>query len=184
MIGLLRQGNHQAFEEIYHRYWTPLYAYTYNRLRSRQVCEELVQGVFLTLWVKRDTPGAIVSLSAYLFTGVKYRMLNEMKAERVRRDFAASFTAFQTGQHSRATDEAVAVGDLQSALETLVDQLPPKCRQVFQLSRLEHQSIADISNALNVSPKTVESQLTKALKHLRLGLREFFLCWLAVLFNG
>jgi RNA polymerase sigma-70 factor (ECF subfamily) len=142
-----------------------------------------VQEVFLTLWVKRDSLGKIVSLPAYLFTGAKYRMLNEIKAVEVRKNFAANFSAFQANIHSDITQETVAVRELESVLETAVSQLPPKCRQIFQLSRTHHLSISDISNALNISPKTVENQLTKALKYLRFGLKEFFFLCLVILFN-
>lgn len=133
--------------------------------------------------MKRNTSGEIVSLSAYLFTGVKYRMLNEMKAQQVRKNFAASFAVFQAGNHSRITEETVDEMDLHTALQANVAQLPPKCRQIFQLSRHQYQTIAEIANALNLSPKTVENQLTKALRHLRLGLGEFFLYWLVIFFN-
>jgi RNA polymerase sigma-70 factor (ECF subfamily) len=142
-----------------------------------------VQDVFLTLWVKRDNLETIVSLSAYLFTGAKYRMLNEIKAMGVRKNFVSSFTAFQANKHSDITQETIAMGELESVLETAISQLPPKCRQIFQLSRHHHLSISDISNSLNISPKTVENQLSKALKYLRFGLKEFFLLWLVVLFS-
>lgn len=184
LLHLLSQGDHQAFEEIYHRYWSPLYGYVYNRFRSRLICQELIQEVFLTLWSKRENAGSIASLSAYLFTGAKYRLLNEMKADRIRKNFAASFTAFRSEEISRVTEEMVAVSDLQEAMDTRISQLPPKCQQIFRLSRHQHQSVADISNALGLSPKTVENQLTKALRILRLGLGEFFLYWLIALFTG
>jgi RNA polymerase sigma-70 factor (ECF subfamily) len=125
----------------------------------------------------------MVSLSAYLFTGAKYRMLNEIKAVEVRKNFAANFSAFQANIHSDITQETIAIKELASVLETAVSQLPPKCRQIFQLSRTHHLSISDISNALNISPKTVENQLTKALKYLRFGLKEFFLFWMLILFS-
>lgn len=138
LLFLCKQGNRQAFEAIYYRYWSPLYAYAYNRLRARLVCEEIIQEVFLTLWVKRETSEKIVSLSAYLFTGVKYRMLNEIKAGQVRKNFATSFTAFQAANHSHNTEETMAETDLYTALQANVDRLPPKCRQIFQLSRNQH----------------------------------------------
>jgi RNA polymerase sigma-70 factor (ECF subfamily) len=182
LVDLLQQDNRQAFDEIYQRYWSPLYAYSYNRLRSQPASEEIVQEVFLNLWTKRNTSKPIISLSAYLFTGVKYRMLNELKAKQVRKKFAASFDAFQITTYSTITQETLAYSDLQLALETTVSQLPPKCRHIFQLSRQEHLSISDISSVLHISPKTVENQLTKALKYLRLELKEFFF-YLVVFLN-
>lgn len=139
--------------------------------------------MFLKLWVKGNNLGTIRSLSAYLFTGAKYRMLNEIKAVEVRDNFAASFSTFQANKYSDITQETVASGELKSVLESAVSQLPPRCREIFQLSRTHHLSIADISNTLNISPKTVENQLTKALKYLRFGLREFLPLWLLILFR-
>jgi RNA polymerase sigma-70 factor (ECF subfamily) len=180
-VDLLKQDNHQAFDEIYQRYWSSLYAYSYNRLRSELASEEIVQEVFLNLWTKRNTSEPIISLSAYLFTGVKYRLLNEIKAAQVRKKFAVNFDAFQITTYSDITQETVAFGDLQLALETKVSNLPPKCRHIFQLSRQKNLSISEISNVLHISPKTVENQLTKALKYLRLELKEFFFCLIVLL---
>ncbi|MEP6736040.1 MAG: RNA polymerase sigma-70 factor [Chryseolinea sp.] len=181
LISLLRQGDHSAFEQIYSRHWSSLYAYCYNRLRSRVVSEELVQEVFLALWNKRHEAEKITSLSGYLFMGVKYRMLNEIKAEIVRKKFADDFTVFTGSGHSHVTEERLAEYDLQKAIQYNVDQLPLKCRLIFQLSRNHHQSIKDISLSLNLSPKTVENQLSKALKFLRLSLKEFLVLHLLLI---
>ncbi len=100
-------------------------------------------------------------------------MLNEIKAGEVRANFASSFSNFQANQYSDITQETVAIEELKLVYEGAVNELPPKCRQIFQLSRTEHLSVAEISQQLNISHKTVENQLTKALKYLRFGLKEF-----------
>lgn len=107
-------------------------------------------------------------------------MLNEMKAEQVRKDFAASFAAFQAVHHSNNTEDSIAEADLYGALQNTIAQLSPKCRQIFQLSRNQYQTVAQIADSLNLSPKTVENHLTKALKHLRLGLGDFLVGWLII----
>ena len=174
MLILLKQEDHEAFEEIYHRYWSGLFAFAYNRLNSRHLGEEVVQEIFLNLWNRRIEADRIVSLQAYLFTAVKYSVLNVIKAEHVKRKYADNYSNFISLALTNNIEETLAEKDLEDALRGQVANLPPQCRKIFQLSRMQHLSISDIAALLNLSHKTVENQLSKALKTLRLGLTEFF----------
>jgi len=174
LIALLQTGDMAAYECIYNKYWPLLYAYVYNRLKLKEVTEELVQEVFFSLWNRRAELQLQQTLSAYLYTAVKYQIFNYIKADKVRKTYASSFASYNAPSQDNSGEEHVAFADLANALEKEVSRLPEKCQQVFRMSRNEHRSIHDIANALNISHKTVENHLTKALKHLRLAFREYF----------
>ena len=163
-----------AYESIYNEYWPRLYAYVFNRLRSKEVTEEIVQEVFFSLWTRRTELQLTHSLSAYLFTAVKYQIFNFIKADKIRRTYASQFSLFEGKITDNSNEQYVAYADLINAVEKEVSRLPEKCQQVFRMSRNEHRSIQDIASALNISHKTVENHLTRALKHLRLAFREYF----------
>ena len=163
-----------AYEAIYNEYWPRLFAYVFNRLKSRETTEEIIQEVFFSLWNRRTELQVTHSLSAYLFTAVKYQIFNYMKADKVRRAYADSYAQFIGQDHSN--EQYMEYTDLVRALEQEVSRLPEKCQQVYRMSRNEHRSIQDIAAILNISHKTVENHLTRALKHLRVAFRGYF--WL------
>lgn len=170
----------EAYECIYNNYWQPLYAYVYNRLKSKEAAEEIIQEVFFSLWSRRETLEITHSLSAYLYTAVKYQLFNYIKADKVRKTYADHFTRYEKKMTDNSNEENIEFSDLITAVEKEVTKLPEKCQQVFRMSRNEHRSIRDIAALLNISHKTVENHLTKALRHLRTAFGEYL--WLLLLF--
>lgn len=168
-----------AFEEIYNRYWNKLYSAAYKRVQSKEVSEELVQDLFTSLWLNRKTVNVHTSLAAYLFTSVRYLVLNHVQKEMVRASYKESL---QLNRVDNSTEETVLLNDLVLNLNAAVEQLPVKCKSVFELSRKEYKSNKEIAAELGISEKTVENQLTKALRRLRLGLNSllFSLALLAI----
>jgi len=169
----LMDGNARAFEEIYERYWLPLFTTAQRKIGSREAAEELVQDLFTSLWHKR-AESHIAKLPHYLHTALKYRIIDYL---RVRTTHAGYLSYYQarpsTSDHS--TEESVAADDLSVALAESITHLPESTREVFRLSRLEHQSIPEIADQLHLSPKTVEYHLTRALKLLRVRLKDFLM---------
>ncbi|WP_142683074.1 RNA polymerase sigma-70 factor [Chitinophaga polysaccharea] len=168
ILALLKEGDMGAYEAIYNEYWPRLYGYVYNRLKSKEVAEEIIQEVFFSLWKKHTELQLTHSLAAYLFTAVKYQLLNYLKSDRIRRIYISNLTPEQ--QSDNSNEEHIAATDLKNTMEKEVSRLPEKCQQVFRMSRHEHLSITDIANTLNISHKTVENHLTKALRQLRMVL--------------
>jgi RNA polymerase sigma-70 factor (family 1) len=163
----LNKGSIDAFEHIYQLYWSSLYNYAYNIIRNKVVCEEIIQETFFSLWTKREQLSITHSLQSYLYTAVKFQTLNYIRSEKVRKNYADSFTAFGKVDYDNSNEEHTDLSDLKTRIEREVAKLPEKCQQIFRLSRNEHQSVKKIADLLNISHKTVENQLTKALKHLR-----------------
>jgi RNA polymerase sigma-70 factor (family 1) len=162
---LLRGGNELAFTEIYNRYWDKLYYIAHKLLKDTDAAEEIVQEVFFILWKKRDTLN-IKSLPAYLASMARYsvyRALSKAKNAKKQDDIIV-----RLGLQS----EEINIDDkmLLEIITELSNKLPEKCRLVFQYNKLQDRSLADVAEQLNISQKTAEGHLTKALKVIRTSL--------------
>ncbi len=168
---LLFNGDNGAFEEIFNRYWSKLYAAAYKRVKHREAAEEIVQDLFTLLWSKRKSVQIHTSLAAYLYTSVRYMVFNHLQKEMVRGNYKDSV---QVGNifYDNSTEETVLLNDLNSNIEKEINHLPPKCRSVFELSRKKNKTNREIAEVLDISEKTVEGHLTKAIKLLKLSLSD------------
>lgn len=175
LVKLMKGGNIVAFQKIYDCYWKQLFAYTYNRLHSREASEEVVQDVFFSLWEKRESINITSSLSAYLYGATKNRLLNELRSEKIRKAYASDYAAFSKHLYDNSNAEHQDVRDLEHSVELKISELPKQCQSVFRLSRQEYIPIKNIAERLNISTKTVENYLTQALKHIRTSLGGFWL---------
>jgi RNA polymerase sigma-70 factor (family 1) len=178
LVLLLKQENVDAFEELYNRYWDKLYAAAYKRVRSKEVSEELVQDFYTSLWLNRNTVQIHSSFAGYLFTSIRYLVLNYLQKELVRSSYK---DALKTDKVDNSTEETVMLNDLVLNLNKEVEQLPVKCKSVFELSRREYKSNKEIALELGISEKTVENQLTKALRRIRIGLNSLMLSLILLL---
>ena len=165
---------------MYERYWYRVFALAYRKLKSRETAEELVQELFATLWHKRAQQ-TIAQLDHYLLVAINHRVLGHIRAYRIRTHYAA-YCSNLVVETTQETEETLAATDLSAAFLRGVELLPEKSREVFRLSRLEHQSVEEIAAHLHVTPKAVEYHLTKSLKLLRTYLREFLVMLVPLLF--
>lgn len=170
----MRQGDEAAFEELYNRYWKKLYHAIYSRTRSTEWSEGIVQDFFTSLWLRRENLKVSSSFEAYAFTAVRYHLFHYIQKEVIRKKHTDSLKALPV-DHLNTTEEAVFLNDLNSRLSEAITRLPEKCRSIFELSRREHKTNREIAEELGISEKTVENHLTRALKYLRLSLKEIFL---------
>ena len=175
----LQADEEGAFAEIYKRYCYRLFALAYRKLGSRETAEELVQDLFENLWERRADQH-IQQLDRYLLTAIRYRVINYLKVRKVRAGYDLYCRLAAKTEADTTTEDTLALHDLSGALLASVQQLPEKSREIFQLSRLEHYSVAEISARVNLSEKSVEYHLTKSLKLLRSYLRDFLLVALVV----
>jgi RNA polymerase sigma-70 factor (family 1) len=170
LLKLLRQDGLEAFEEIYRRYWRRLYSMSYKRVQSREVAEELVQDIFASLWMAKEKT-VIENLSAYLFSAVKYKVINHLAKEMSRRAYADQLLSVAKSENS--TEETVLLDDLEGALQKAIGKLPAKRQMIVKLHRQENLSIKQVASQLGISEKTVENQYGKAMKMLKLNLKHF-----------
>lgn len=171
---LLKEEQIDAFEELYNRYWDKLYAAAYKRLRSREISEEIVQDFFTSLWLNRKTNAIRSSFAGYVFTAVRYLVLNYIQKEIVRNAYKHGLLVDKA---DNSTEETVIANDLLLNINKEVELLPLKCKSVFEMSRREHKTNKEIALELGISEKTVENQLTKALRRLRISLNGFIILW-------
>ena len=171
LLILFQEDSEGVFKEIYNRYWSQLYSAAYRRVKLREVSQEIVQDIFTSLWIHRDELHVKTSLTGYLLTAVKYRVLNHFEKEMVRRNYR-NLILNMSDQNPNLTEEAVFYEDLTRRLDQEVAQFSPKCKEVFELSRKSYKSNKEIADLMNISVKTVENHLTKALQILRIQFKE------------
>jgi RNA polymerase sigma-70 factor (family 1) len=171
LLAALCADDEGSFAEIYQRYCYRLFEVAYRKLKSRELAEELVQDLFENLWNRRASH-QIEQLGHYLFSALRYRIINHIKGQQVRTGYEL-YCRLAASEADTTTEEVLAHNELRAALLASVRKLPAKTREIFQLSRLEQYSVAEISGRVNLSEKTVEYHLTKSLKLLRSYLRDF-----------
>lgn len=164
----LRRGDEAAFDTIFRRWYPSLVRAAESIVRSRAVAEELAQDVMLELWKRRESLAEESSPQAYLFQATRNRSLNHIRHERIERlgePHAAKPEAVDAPAHSLMVEEEIGV-----AVRRAVDGLPDRCREVFELSRTHGLKYSEIATTLGISIKTVEAQMGKALRTLRVEL--------------
>jgi RNA polymerase sigma-70 factor (ECF subfamily) len=162
--------NEAAFTELYSRYWQKLFAIAYNRLQDRESAEDAVHDVFAALWVNSQL-NEIQSPANYLATAIKYTVLGKIKKIIQEREHLA---VVAPGEIIDTTETALHNRQVLELIRQEIEQLPEKCRLIFQYSRNGQMPVKQIAARLAISPKTVENQLGKAVRHLRLATRHFF----------
>ncbi len=172
LINALTRGEHAAFTEIYNRYWKRLFYIAAKKLHDPEEAEEIVQQIFVSMWNRRENLQINTSLNAYLATSVKYRIIKVMDKLYHQQKYADSITSRNLDD---STQEWLAFLDLKEILNKSISELPEKCQLVFRMSREQYMSQKDIAAALNISEKTVEAHLGKAIKTLRQKLNRFLL---------
>ncbi|WP_426584222.1 RNA polymerase sigma-70 factor [Mucilaginibacter sp. R-33] len=182
LMGLLQQDKLGAFREIYQRYWKKLYGDAHKRLKNRELSEEVVQEIFSNLWHKRHTLQIKTTIGGYLHQAVLNQVVDQYRKQAVRAKHNEAFKLLST-ETDTGTEDAIMLRDLTHTLETEISHLPDKCRSVFELSRKEYKSNKEIAQLLGISEKTVENQITKALKRLRMSLSHHLVLALATLLH-
>ena len=172
LILLIQQDDTSAFAEIYERYKGALYIHAFHRLRDREETKDLIQQLFATLWDNRKTVEIKSHLSGYLFTAVRNRVFKFIAHQQVNSTYVSSIEQ-SANDGDCITDHLVRQRELERIIELEIASLPPKMREIFELSRKSQLSHKEIAMQLNVSEKTVRNQINNALKILRIKLSIF-----------
>jgi RNA polymerase sigma-70 factor, ECF subfamily len=181
-IEALVAGDITAFEMIFRTYYQPLCNYAYTFLQDKEEAEEIVQSTFLNVWEKKETLSIRTAVKPYLYAMVRNACLNVIKHEKIKQKHVVEELAIGVHSHD-SVSHTVAGSELELKIQQAMEKLPEQCRLVFKLSRFEELKYSEIADQLNISIKTVENHMGKALKIMREQLKDY-LPLLIVLMNG
>ena len=164
--------NEVIFEQLYKKYFRELHAYAFSLLKDWDVAEEIVQTIFLKLLEKNEVVQIRTSIKSYLYKSVYHSSLNYIRGQKVQLKYQHT-TTYSTTDHTDDADQKLSMRELERRLQNALSKLPEKCRAIFHLSRFEELKYQEIANQLNISIKTVETHMGKALRILRKEMKEF-----------
>ncbi len=175
------QDNHQSlnrviFQNLFEKYYQNLCRFATGYVRDHDTAEEIVQQAFINLWNQKDNITPEGPVKSYLFTSVKNRCLNHI---RDRKKFRSYYLDIETELIIPVPEkDNIMEEDLEAQLAKALDKLPEKCREIFILCRFEEMKYKDVAEKLGISQKTVETQMSKALKILRGEFKDFWLLFI------
>ena len=180
---LASTGNEAAFERFFKTYYQSLLHYAYVMLRDEVIAEEMVQQVFYKLWEKREKLEIRTSRKAFLYKAVHNECLNYLKHEKHKRAHEKYAVMMNDEVYREKTNDPMHLTELQERLQKAMSELPEQCRNIFYLNRIEELKYREIAEELGLSVKTVEAQISKALKVLRKKLADYLPVLLSLLFH-
>jgi len=170
LIEQIKMGDQTAFKRLFDRFYKIMLAIAINILKDIELSKDVVQEVFFQIWKKRESLTIHSTLEGYLKRATVNRCLNVIKA---RKRFDSPDALEQKQSSAPSAQEGLEATDLQKVIQSAMDALPEKCRVVFIMRRHEGMPVKEIAEKLGISPKTVENQITKALKILKETVKTF-----------
>ena len=171
LLLLLKANNELGLKCIYDKYWKRLYLSAFNIIREAEPCEDIVQEVLLQLWLKRAEV-EIYSLKPYLFSAVRYKVLSFIRSASHRKVFIDPGELEQLAGIEELKDR-LNERDIANMLDNGIASLPQRCKEIFTLSRKEFLTNRQIAERMGISIKTVEAQMTIALRQLKKSMSDF-----------
>ncbi|NSL86261.1 RNA polymerase sigma-70 factor [Chitinophaga solisilvae] len=162
----------EIFAAAYNTHWKTLYTTCRRYVPHAEPAREIVQDLFISLWEKRETLVIHTSLDTYLFSALKLKVLEYYRKQAVRDQYLA-YRQYTAQEAQQTTEEQVYFNELKNALDSAIQSLPERSRQVYQLSREKGWNNKSIAHALLISEKTVEGNMTRALNFIRRKLKDF-----------
>ena len=177
LFSLVKQGNQIAFKQVYDKYWDRLYMYCFKILNDTWLAEDVLHEVFTQIWIRKEEL-EITNLKSYLFNAVRNRALLKIRDDK--------FTKLDEAIVSKLElipeiEQEFDKNDTILAINRASKELPDRCRDIFYMSKIQHYSSAEIAKHFNISQRTVENQISLALKHLR---KELGTTLIILLFSG
>jgi len=169
LVLALKLGDIRAFGELFDRYGKRLYHFSMGYLKSSQNAEEIVQDVFLKIWSTREELSTQKSFESYMFTIARNGILNSIRKSKSEQTYLNY--AKLNPEKDVLLDDELDFNELEKAFKDVVDQLSPRRKEIFLLSKQQYLSNAEIATKMNISIKTVENQMTSAVSDIRKKLR-------------
>lgn len=170
-IAQIRDGDAQAFESLFRSYCSKLVRFSYRFVHDADTAENIVQDVFVNIWTHRASLDPQRNFRSYIYASVRNRALEDLRHQQVVQDAVADLKTLvpdvrtpEDEHHSR---------ELAIAIQRAIDKLPERCRTIFVMSRTDRLTYREIAEVLDISVKTVETQMGRALQVLRKQLNDF-----------
>lgn len=171
LVTRIQHNDKDAFKSLYNRYSKKIYFFSLKHLSNNIEAEELVQSVFINVWENRKSLDATLSVKAYIYKAAVNYIYNYLRKKIIHARFIES--EIQKGEiYSDLTYEQVFLNDLERSINSVVETLPSQQQKIFRLSRYEGMTHKEIASKLDLSVRTVENQMYRALKVLRTILKE------------
>jgi RNA polymerase sigma-70 factor, ECF subfamily len=176
----IKSGDEAAFKELFLLHYAALCGYARKYINDLDQAEEVVQDLFFNLWQKKDQLDITVSIEAYLFRSVRNSCLNLLKHYKIRETYkVANQQAIRESEG--LTVDTYVENELRDNIEVAIESLPTERKKIFKMNRLEGMNYKEIADVLGISIKTVEAQMSKALKYLREHLADYFVWHLVII---
>lgn len=174
LLNLIKAGDLDSFNILFERYWEKLFATAFSVCPDTEVCSEIVHDIFLNLWLKREKL-QIEYFKGYITASARYQIYRHLK--NIKRKSIEYRDDLDFGNLVAVNDgeSNIRYRELEKKVEEELEELPSRCREIFTLSRMEQLTNDEIAARLDISKRTVENQLTYALRHLRLSIRHFMI---------
>ncbi len=182
LIRDFKKGDSRAFEKLFQKYHKKLYAFLFNLLHSKEDAEEIVQETFIKIWEKREDFIDGYSFHSFLFTIAKNAFLN-LNRKKINRVVFEDRLNFLEEISSGRTDDYILFKETKEIINTIIEGLPPKRKEIFLLRKIEGLSRKEIAEELNISISTVDNQLMKANIYLKDELKKYSLLLLILFLN-
>ena len=177
----LKNDSQDAFEKLYYKYNKKLYYFALTYLDDHAEAEEVVQSVFVRLWENRSTLNETLSVKSFVYKSTVNACYNFLKKKVIRNKYFESELESINENEDRTYDE-IFYKDLKHQIDTIVSSLPPRQQHIFYLSRFEGLSHLEIATRLNLSVRTVENQIYRALCLIKDNIKVEHFFWLCILF--
>ena len=165
----IKNSNQGVFELVFNYYYSGLVVYADQIIKDTVISEDIVQSIFMKLWETRETI-EIRSFRSYFIQCVKNRCIDHLRSMQVKQRFD---NRIPEADHLVMEEDLWTKNELSELLNRSINELPPRCREIFKMSRYENLKIAEIADQLKISKRTVETQISKALKILRVKLVDY-----------
>lgn len=172
IVNEIKKGNLKTFEILFKKMYARLCNYANKYVHNLDIAEEIVQELFYILWAKRDKLNINISFRSYLYRAVYNGCLQYLNHRNIEIKYE-DYWKKQPKVNDKDASEAIRVQELHEIINNTLDSLPERCRRVFHLNRFEGLKYREIAEKLSLSVKTIEADMSKALKLLRKNLKDY-----------
>lgn len=171
LIERMKAGDRESFNQVFRRYYSPLVRFCVRFVADTDIAAEIVQDLFVKLWLNREKLSFNTSFESYMLTSVRNSAITYINKERSHAE--ANLRVFSDESDNNDPSETLQSNNLEESYRQILKTMPEKRREVFLASRFEGLKYAEIAEKLGISQKTVEAQMSAAIKQLREGLKAY-----------